>query len=348
MLLISRNDSILEFRRVEDSLFAWDIEGQFIKFRFSPGSEFFFALREDGTIEKRGSEAGNLIGRIKKFSGELFDIAFSPGGEEIASAVNDGWIHIYNAADGQSLSPLEGHAHTLDFSPDGNFLAAGLADDSIRVYSLDSDGQFDLEGHLDTVNDLKFSADGQALLSGSSDCSVNLWDINDRELSITIIPGFEQPFEVLRVDFSPEDAWDYLAGGISGLYAVKENEKIAIERMHLKDFVVSQNEQTMALTGSGTSVLTNIQEEGFLNAHQLSFEGNGLALNTDGSLLVVAAGESLEFWSTKDRTKIHSFPIKDSNLPGKVPVQLAFSPDNTLLALGYRNGMIDVFGIPGN
>jgi len=349
MMLISRNDNITEFRRDQDGLLAWEIESHYTKIAFSPGSEFFFALGEDGNIEKRGSEAGDLFGKIEHFPGKIFDIAFSSDGGEIAAAANNGWIQIYNAVNGQSLGVLEANAHTLDFSPDGELLAAGLEDGTIRVFTLDNGGHFDLDGHLDTINDLKFSDDGEVLLSGSGDCTISLWNVKDQERTKTITPGKDQPFKVLRVDFSPAEVLGYMAGGITGLYAAKEDAKYSLEGLiSVGDFAVSQNEQTLAVTGSGISIFTDIQEEGFFTAHLLSVKGNALALNEDGSLLVVATGESLEFWSTKDKTNIYSFLTKDTNYPGKNPVQLTFSPDNSLLALAYQNGLIEIFGVPGN
>ncbi len=61
MVLISRNDNLTEFRRVSDSLMLWEIEATFTDVAFSPGGEFFFGLRPDGTIEKRATLDGTLV-----------------------------------------------------------------------------------------------------------------------------------------------------------------------------------------------------------------------------------------------------------------------------------------------
>jgi WD40 repeat protein len=349
MVLVARNDNVLELRRVKDGLLAWEMEVNYTKIRFSPGSEFFFGLREDGIIEKRLSEDGTLVGMVDQHSGKLTDIGFLPDGEEIATAVNNGWIHIFNTLNGQSLGVLDGNAQSLDFSPDGSLLAAGLPNGTIRVFSLGSSKYFDLAGHFDSVNDIKFSENGRILLSGSADCSISLWDINDRERTETIIPGKEEPFEVLKVDFSPAEVLGYVVGDISGLYASKEDAKIVLEGfVSVKDLAISENKQILAVTGSGTSVFTEIQEQGFSISNSLSVKGNALALNEDGSLLVVATDEALEFWSTENRTMIHTIPIKDPGFAGNAPVRLLFSPDYRMIAVGYQNGLIDIFGSPEN
>ena len=349
MVIISRNDEVLEFRRIHEGLLAWEINAAYTKIIFSPGSEFFFALQENGLVEKRSSETGTLLGVIDHYPGKLLDIAFSPSGDEIAAAGNNNWIHIYNTVEGLSLGVLEGNAHSLDFSPDGSLLAAGLEDGTTRIFTLDNGGHFDLEGHTDSVNGLKFSEDGRILLSGSSDCTISLWDIIDRDRTKTITPGKNQPFEVLQVDFSPAEVLGYMVGDISGLYAAKEDGKYLLEGfVSVRDFAVSENKQTVAVTGSGTSIFTEIQEEGFFTSHSLSVKGNALALNKDGSLLVVATEESLEFWSTESRSGIHTIPLKDTNIAGKSPIRLSFSPKNGLIAVGYQNGLIEIFGVPSN
>jgi WD40 repeat protein len=140
-----------------------------------------------------------------------------------------------------------------------------------------------------------------------------------------------------------------MVGDISGLYAAKEDGKYLLEGfVSVRDFAVSENKQTVAVTGSGTSIFTEIQEEGFFTSHSLSVKGNALALNEDGSLLVVATEESLEFWSTETRTVIHTIPLKETNIPGKNPIRLLFSPKNSLIAVGYQNGLIEIFGVPSN
>jgi WD40 repeat protein len=204
-------------------------------------------------------------------------------------------------------------------------------------------------GHFDSVNDIKFSENGRILLSGSADCTISLWDIKDRKRTQTIIPGKEEPFEVLRVDFSPAEVLGYVVGDISGLYASKEDAKVVLKGfVSVKDLAISENKQTLAVTGSGTSVYTEIQEKGFSLSNSLSVKGNALALNEDGSLLVVATEESLEFWSTENRTRIHTITFKDPGFAGNAPIRLLFSPDNRVIVVGYQSGLIDIFGLPGN
>ncbi|MDF1519793.1 MAG: WD40 repeat domain-containing protein [Brevefilum sp.] len=349
MVLISRNDNIVEFRRAYDGLIAWEIETKYTQVQFSPGSEFFFGLRENGLIEKVRTENGSLLGVIDQHPGRMHDIAFSPNGNDIAGGINTGWVQIYDTVDGQTVGVLAGTASALTYSPDGSLLAAGLEDGRLRIFELAIGQFFDLPGHQDAITDLAFSPDGEILLAGSDDCTISLWDIKDRSQIKSILPGKESPFMIKGVAFSPVKEYQYLVGNYESLYLVSQDVEISLLPTILtSDIALSENGQTLAITGESTYLVREIGDKAFSSSIKLSTQGKVLALNKDGSLMIIGTSDALEFWSVETGTKLHELLVKEGTYPANKPISLEMSPDNTLVAVGFQNGLIDIFGIPGN
>ncbi len=125
---------------------------------------------------------------------------FSPDGQLIATACNDGMVKIWRR-DGSILTTLADpidltnqanqetqKARALDvvFSPDGTMLATTYSDHTIKLWQVTGTAQNTtqitllrtLKGHQDWVASVAFSPDGQVLASGSRDRTLKLWKLN--------------------------------------------------------------------------------------------------------------------------------------------------------------------------
>ena len=80
------------------------------------------------------------------------------------------------------LATLAGHSgnvNSVTFSPDGQWLATGSDDSTVKVWDAATGAlQSMLEGHSDWVKSVTFSPDGQWLATGSNDGMVKIWDWN--------------------------------------------------------------------------------------------------------------------------------------------------------------------------
>jgi WD40 repeat protein/predicted Ser/Thr protein kinase len=173
-------------------------------FATSPDGGFLFAIEANGTIRVWNAETGKLL---QTFNGPLPPIRnaiLSPGGKYLAVSVErDHFAHLYNCSDG-SERDFTGHldfVSGLSFSPDGQTLATGSMDGTIRLWNVSSgDTLASLSGHMEEVTDVAFSPDGRTLASLGHDEAIKLWHLPTRRevFSETMTNAG------LRLQFSPD------------------------------------------------------------------------------------------------------------------------------------------------
>lgn len=95
-----------------------------------PGiDEIFFTLWNPMT--------GDRMGIIHGEPGQLFALAFSPDGRNLAAAGSSRVIRVWDVLTGQELLTLNGHAAQINavaFSPDGRTLASCSHDGAVKLW----------------------------------------------------------------------------------------------------------------------------------------------------------------------------------------------------------------------
>ena len=117
------------------------------------------------------------IATLTGHTDRVHSVAFSLDGQMLASGSFDDTVRLWNVATQQQIgNPLTGYS--VAFSHDGKTLASGSYDHTVRLWDVASlTGIATLTGHTYPVLSVAFSPDGKTLASGSRDDTVRLWDM---------------------------------------------------------------------------------------------------------------------------------------------------------------------------
>jgi len=135
-------------------------------------------------------------------------VRYSPDGKILAIGDSDRRVRLLQADTASEIAAFSvsggGTAgiSSLDFSPNGRFLAVGTVfmDPHITIWDVEANTRVGtLEGHVGFIGGLAFSPDGRYLASASADQTIKLWNTRDWSLARTLLGHND---EVWSVDFS--------------------------------------------------------------------------------------------------------------------------------------------------
>lgn len=121
-----------------DPLFCIDIspDGRWL----AAGDTASQVLLWDLQAESASSLVGEHAGRKGRVEALIWEVSFNAQGDLLASAGGDGMVQIWDLKAGQPLATLPGHggaATSVQFSPDGRWLATGDLDGRLRIWGIE-------------------------------------------------------------------------------------------------------------------------------------------------------------------------------------------------------------------
>ncbi|MDF5711913.1 MAG: NB-ARC domain-containing protein [Nostoc sp. S4] len=181
---------------------------------FHPQGHLIASGGDDHAARVWELQTGNSTKTFQGHSNAVYGIAYSWQQNLLASGHEDQTIKLWDLnlntlqslkAGLQPFRVLHGHRNrifSVAFSPNGEFLATGSADRTIKLWSPHT-GQClkTLHGHASWVWAIALSPDGNLLASASYDHTIKIWDIRSGECWQTL-EG--HPGSVLAIAFSPD------------------------------------------------------------------------------------------------------------------------------------------------
>ncbi|HEY9887833.1 MAG TPA: TIR domain-containing protein [Candidatus Obscuribacterales bacterium] len=118
--------------------------------------------------------------RLEGHTGTVWQVAFSPDGQTLASVSADGNIRLW-ALDGRELGILECNGNPLldiDFSPDGTQIVAVDSEGTLHLWGSDGTFQRQWAAHKQPTRAVAFAPSGEYIATASEDATVKVWNLN--------------------------------------------------------------------------------------------------------------------------------------------------------------------------
>ncbi|WP_437650641.1 pentapeptide repeat-containing protein [Sorangium sp. So ce362] len=274
-------------------------------------------------------------------------VAISRDGTLLASG-HAGWIVLRELATGTALRVLTGHSDwitSIAFSPDGDTLASGSDDCTIRLWDVSTGNVLGvLKGHSRHVTTVAFSPGGELLASGAHDATVRLWQVATfRQLSV--LQGHLDG--VTSVTFSPDG--EVLASGAHDatvrLWTLSTGDMLRLLSGHRGGVlsVAFSPDGEMLASGSldydiGLWQVSTGEALHMLKGHTRHVRS--VAFSPDGTTLASGSGDgSVRLWR---QLRVASHVLEGHSAGVR---SVAFSPDGATLASGSKDRTVRLWQV---
>lgn len=276
---------------------------------------------EDGTVKIWGMSSRQLLGTFSTDEETMVSLALSPDEKTLALGSRLGSVELWelkSPTQARRLTVLDNQldgtpVNALSFSPDGRWLAAVRADETIKFWT--SQGQPAPFSFNKPGTALAFAPAGTRFALAQADKSVRLWDWNPRSGPQPSSEDFKDEFKghvglIRALTFAP-DGLSLATGG---------------QDHFLKRWALKQAKAHAPLP----TLLNEVQALAFVPQ----------AGEVEAGQLVVAGGNQVQVWATPQRRLLqqweaHQYPV----------TALAVAPDGKTLATVGEDGAVKLWQV---
>jgi WD40 repeat protein len=277
---------------------------------FSPDNRLLATTGFQGTYLWNARSGRQFGPRLVDKPGVTIAAAFSPDGNLLAVAEQDGGVRIWDVARGDRLFYFPAHngpVLAVAWSPDGLFLADASEDRTVHVLSANGTlgGRVvgNLVGHGSAVRAVAWSPNGRLLLSGSNDHTARVWDTQfDQEL----LPLGAHRGAAVDASFDPAGRRIVSAGtdGTARIWSVRGRRLLHVlsHRRAVEDAEFSSDgRQVVTASLDGTAGIWNSTTGARLRTLQVGAPVSVARFSPDGAIVVTGnARGGVRLWRASD------------------------------------------------
>ena len=328
----------------------------------SPNGKTLVSAHDDNTVRLWDTVDRIELTTLKGHTEMINAVAFSPDNITFASGSADSKILLWNGRKSRKPVTLTGHKDgiiALAFAPGGKTLASGSADGTVRFWNTQKPQESFIfaTGHIDSVKIISFSENNEMLATAASNGTVQIWDTNTKQqLAIPPIAHYDMTeamaFSLDATLFASNGAdAEFYSHGADSIgkkwrahdvirsWVLPTGDELAFFQQSCKALAFSPDNKILAASDTNETRLWDVKtgiELFKLEAKQ--FFTNVVAFSHNGTTLATGGGTGIiHLWNVKTGSELATLTATFTDSSGAGAEVLAFSPDDSTLAVGFMN-----------